>query len=72
MDCLNLRKSNRTDPSFVLNLIDHNSFKAIRKYREYVTENQDMKDPIRESYHRIALGSEVNKGVRFCCYVPQL
>ena len=58
LDYLNLRKSNITDPSFVLNLIDHNTFKAIGKYREYVTENQEIKNPIRESYRHIALGSE--------------
>jgi len=58
LDYLNLRKSNITDPSFVLNLIDHNTFKAISKYRKYVNENQDIKNPIRESYHHVALGSE--------------
>jgi REP element-mobilizing transposase RayT len=57
LDYLNLRKSPITDPSFVLNLIDHNTLKAIKKYRNYLIENQDMKDPIRESYYRIALGS---------------
>jgi REP element-mobilizing transposase RayT len=57
LDYLNLRKSPITDPSFVLNLIDSNTLKAIKKYRNYLIENQDMKDPIRESYHRIALGS---------------
>jgi len=57
LDYLNLRKSNISDPSFVLNLIDSNTFKAIKKYRNYLIEYQDMKDPIRESYHRIALGS---------------
>jgi REP element-mobilizing transposase RayT len=57
LDYLNLRKSHITDPSFVLNLIDNNTLKAIKKYRNYLIEYQDMKDPIRESYHRIALGS---------------
>jgi len=58
LDYLNLRKPPITDPSFVLNLINHNSFNAIRKYREYVTENQDMENPLKESYHNIALGSD--------------
>ncbi len=58
LDYLNLRKSNITDPSFVLNLIDNNTLKAIKKYRNYLIEYQDMKDPIRESYHCIALGSD--------------
>jgi len=58
LDYLNLRKSQITDPSFVLNFINHNSFKAVSKYREHVTKNQDMKNPIRESYHHIALGSD--------------
>jgi len=57
LDYLNLRKSDMTDPSFVLKSIDHDTFKAISKYRKYVTENQDMKNPIRESYHNVALGS---------------
>lgn len=58
LDYLNLRKSNISDPSFVLNLIDNNILKSIKKYREYVIKYQDMKDPLRESYHHIALGSE--------------
>jgi len=32
--------------------------KAMSEYREYVTENQDIKTPLRESYRHIALGSE--------------
>lgn len=59
LDYLNLRKSNISDPSFVLNLIDNNIFKSIKKYREYVIKYQNMKDPLRESYHHIALGSEL-------------
>jgi len=57
LDYLNLRKSDITDPSFVLKSIDHDTLKAMSKYREYVSEYQDIKTPIRESYHRIALGS---------------
>ena len=57
LDYLNLRKSHITDPSFVLNLIDNNTLKAIKKYRNYLIENQNMKDPLKKSYHRIALGS---------------
>jgi len=30
----------------------------MRKYREYVSENQDIKTPIREFYRHSALGSE--------------
>ena len=58
LDYLNLRKSDITDPSFVLKSIDHDTLKAMSKYREYVSENQKMKDPIKKSYHHIALGSE--------------
>ena len=58
MDYLNLRKSDISDPSFILKSIDHDTFKAMSKYREYVSENQDIKTPIRESYRHIALGSE--------------
>lgn len=58
LDYLHLRKSNISDPSLVLNLIDNNTFKSIKKYREYVIKYQDMKDPLRESYHHIALGNE--------------
>ena len=57
LDYLRLRKSDITDPSFVLNLIDHNNIESIKKYQEYVIEYQDMKDPMKESYHHIALGS---------------
>ena len=57
LDYLNLRKSDMTDPSFILKSIDQDTFKAMSKYREYVSENQDMKNPLRESYHHIALGS---------------
>ena len=57
LDYLNLRKSHITDPYFVLNLIDNNALKSIKKYRNYLIEYQDMKDPIKESYHHIALGS---------------
>jgi len=58
LDYLNLRKSNISDPSFVLNLIDNNTSKSIKKYREYIIQYQDMQDPLKESYHHIALGSE--------------
>ena len=58
LDYLNLRKSNISDPSFILNLIDNNTFKSIKKYRKYVIKYQDMKDPLKKSYHHIALGSE--------------
>ena len=58
LDYVNLRKSTITDPSFILKLISNNHFKAIRKYREYVLENRNMEDPLKESYQHIALGSE--------------
>jgi len=61
LDYLNLRKSSisNIDPSFVLNLIDDNTFKSIKKYREYVIKYQDMRDPLKKSYHNIALGNKV-------------
>jgi len=58
LDYLDLRESHIADPSFILKLIDNNHFKAIRKYREYVLENQNLEDPLSESYHHIAIGSE--------------
>lgn len=58
LDYLNLRKASISDPSFILKSIDNNTFNSIKKYREYVIEYQDMKDPIKKSYHNIALGSE--------------
>jgi len=58
LDYLNLKKSNISDPSFILNLIDNNTFNSIKKYREYVIKYQDMKDPLKKFYHHIALGSE--------------
>jgi len=42
LDYLNLRKSDMTDPSFVLKSIDQDTFKAMNKYREYVSESQNM------------------------------
>ena len=58
LDYLNLRKSDISDPSFVLKSIDHDTFKAMSKYREYISEYQDMKNPLKSSYRHIALGSE--------------
>ena len=58
LDYLNLRKANISDPSFILKSIDNNTFNSIKRYREYVIEYQGMKDPIKKSYHHIALGSE--------------
>ncbi len=58
LDYLHFRKSNISDPSFVLNLIDVDTFKSIKKYREYMISSQDMKDPLLQSYYHIALGSE--------------
>ena len=57
LDYLHSRKSNISDPSLVLNLIDNNTFNSIKKYREYVIKYQDMKDPLKSSYHNIALGN---------------
>jgi hypothetical protein len=56
----NLRKSNisNLDPSFVLHLLSANLFESIEKYREYIIQHQNMKDPIQQSYCNIALGSE--------------
>ena len=58
LDYLNLRNTNISDPSFILSHIDNNTFNSIKKYREYVIKYQDMKDPLKKSYHHIALGSE--------------
>ena len=57
LDYLNLGKSDISDPSFILKSIDQDTFKAMSKYREYVSENQDMKNPLKSSYRHIALGS---------------
>ena len=58
LDYLNLRKANISDTSFILKSLDNNTYNSIKKYREYVMEYQGMKDPIKKSYHHIALGSE--------------
>jgi hypothetical protein len=58
LDYLNLRKANISDPSFILKSIDDNTSNSIKRYREYVIEYQEMKDPLKKSYHHIALGSE--------------
>jgi len=56
-----MRKSNisNLDPSFVSGLLSANLFESIEKYREYIIQYQDMKDLLQQSYHNIALGSEV-------------
>lgn len=61
LDYLNLRKSNisNLDPSFVLHLLSANLFESIEKYREYIIQPQNMKDPLQQSYRNINLGSEV-------------
>jgi REP element-mobilizing transposase RayT len=61
LDYLNLRKSNisNLEPSFVLHLLSANLFESIEKYREYIIQHQNMKDPLQQSYRNIALGSEV-------------
>jgi len=61
LDYLNLRKSNisNLEPYFVLHLLSANLFESIEKYREYISQHQNMKDPLQQSYHNIALGSEV-------------
>ena len=60
LDYLNLRKSNisNLDPSFVLRLLSANLFESIKKYREYIMQPQNMKDPLQQSYCNINLGSE--------------
>jgi len=60
LDYLNLRKPSISNlkPSFVLQLLSSNLFESIEKYREYIIQHQDMKDPLRQTYRNIALGSE--------------
>ena len=60
LDYLNLRKSNISNlkPSFVLQLLSANLFESMGKYREYIIQHQDMKNPLQQSYRNIALGSE--------------
>ncbi len=58
LDYLHLRESNISDPSFILKLIDNNTYNSIKKYREYVIKYQNMKDPLKQSYHHIAIGNE--------------
>jgi len=60
LDYFNLRKSNisNLNPSFVLHLLSANLFESIEKYREYIIQHQNMKDPLQQSYCNITLGSE--------------
>jgi REP element-mobilizing transposase RayT len=60
LDYLNLRKPSisNLNPSFVLQLLSSNLFESMGKYREYIIQHQDMKDPLRQTYRNIALGSE--------------
>ncbi len=60
LDYLNLRKPSISNlkPSFVLQLLSSNLFESMGKYREYIIQHQDMKDPLQQTYRNIALGSE--------------
>jgi len=46
------------DPSFVLQLLSSNLFESMEKYREYIIQRKDMKDPLQQAYRNIVLGSE--------------
>jgi REP element-mobilizing transposase RayT len=48
----------RLEPEFILKQFDNNLKRARRRYERYVLENIDMKNPLRESYKGIVLGSE--------------
>jgi len=73
LDYLNLRKFNisNLEPSFVLHLLSVNLFESIEKYREYIIQHQDMKDPLQQVYHNIVLGGgafiESSISLHFLC-----
>ena len=48
LDYLYLRRSNisNLDPSFVLHLLSVNLFESMEKYRGYIIQHQDIKDPL--------------------------
>lgn len=48
----------RLDTSFILSQFDNDLEKAQKKYKKYVLENINMKNPFEDLYRGIALGSE--------------
>jgi putative transposase len=51
-------KVERLDISFILNMLSNNTIEAQDRYRRYVMQNADLKNPLEKSYKNIALGSD--------------
>ena len=49
------------DMSLILNKSSNNPEEAKKKYKQFVIENADLKNPIEKSYKNIALGSEKSR-----------
>ncbi|HER24088.1 MAG TPA: chromosomal replication initiator DnaA [Candidatus Atribacteria bacterium] len=60
LDYLGLRKSQMVnlDPSLVLHYFSADATLSTKKYKEYLWQNQSMEDPLKQSYHNIALGDD--------------
>jgi len=60
LDYVNLRKPSidHLDTSLVLNFFSPDYQLASREYQEYILQNQNLEDPLKQTYHNIALGDD--------------
>jgi putative transposase len=60
LDYVNLRKSSidNLNTSLVLNFFSPDYNSSIRQYREYILDNQNPEDPLKQTYRNIALGND--------------
>jgi REP element-mobilizing transposase RayT len=60
LDYLNLRNPSidNLDTSLVLNFFSPDYQLAICQYQEYILQNQNLEDPLKQTYHNIALGDD--------------
>ena len=60
LDYVNLRKSSidNLDTSLVLNFFSPDYNSSIRQYQEYILDNQNLEDPLKQTYRNIALGND--------------
>jgi putative transposase len=60
LDCVNLRKPSidNLETSLVLNFFSPDYQLASRQYQEYILQNQNLEDPLKQTYRNIALGDD--------------
>jgi REP element-mobilizing transposase RayT len=60
LDYLNLKKPSidKLDTSLVLNFFSPDYNSAICQYQEYILQNQNLEDPLKQTYRNIALGDD--------------